>query len=233
MERHMSLKDVQEINDGWIEELKNDGYYEFYTNEPFSEEYWYEKYKIVFCNINVYGYIQPDDYYSLSWKIFEQWFNNPTIMRTSIFVNCLYNKLRGLSLTKDDLKKVSHAKDELKETAKKITYMNLQKEVGRRFIDREGRNEILRFYFKDKHNSRNQKDLIDALEPDIFIISGNLGLEIMNALYDGKINIPKQGMTFFRKTLFVHLFHPSTSYFNYDYIIRKVEEIDKKIKSHK
>jgi hypothetical protein len=55
MERHMSLKDVQEINDGWIEELKNDGYYEFYTNEPFSVEYWYEKYKIVFCNINTFG----------------------------------------------------------------------------------------------------------------------------------------------------------------------------------
>jgi hypothetical protein len=72
----MGIKEVAEINDGWIEELKNDkGYYEFLMYEPFTDQYWQERTKIVFCNINAYCVKDYDVFskgdYILSWKIFE------------------------------------------------------------------------------------------------------------------------------------------------------------------
>jgi hypothetical protein len=135
--------------------------------------------------------------------------------------------MNGEQIKRENIETISHDKNTLMEAAKRITYMNLQKEIGRRYVDKEERDELFRFYFDEKngHNFRNQKELIDALEPDIFIITGDLGLEVMNKLYAGEINIPKHGMTSYKDILFIHLFHPSTSYFSYDYIIKKIDMI--------
>jgi hypothetical protein len=230
----MSKEEVLAINEKWTDELINDGYdvdvsNGFFINEPFSEEYWNEKIKIVFCNVSAYGY-PPEDDHVFSWKIFEKSLigNNPTIVQTSIFINCLFKQLNGIASTKEDIKRIRQDKDALKETAKKIAYMNLQKEVedSRRQDD----NEIVRF-FSYEHNARNQKELMAALEPDIFILTGNIGLKVINELYKGEMNIPKQGMVFHGETLFVHLFHPSTRNFSYEYIFKKADEINNAIKN--
>jgi hypothetical protein len=221
----MSKEKVWEINDGWRDELKENGYHEFYMNEPFSEEYWKEKYKIVFCNVNHYGYNDPEDDYALSWKLFEKWFDNPseTLRWTGLFIYCLYNKLFGKTCTRQDLQKVDTAS--MKNTMKKITYMNLLKEVSKKHIDKEVEEEMAFFYFTHEWNSRNQKDLIEALEPNIFIITSDIGLQTINKMYSDVFTISKQGIAKYEKKFFVHLYHPSTSQFNYDYILIKVNEI--------
>jgi hypothetical protein len=231
----MSKEKVGIINDRWIAQMKDDNYYEFFMYEPFTDQYWSEKYKVIFCNINAYGvkaYDFQNEGYILPWNIFEQqWSNSTTIRRTLIFTYYLLNKLRGVAMTEGDIRTISRNKSILMETAKRMTYMNLQKEIGRRFVDKQERDELLRFYFDDKWNSTNQKDLIEALEPDIVIFTGTLGLEIMNKFYMSEMNIAKHSMALYKNTLFVHLFHPSTSYFSYDYIIKKVNIIENEFKN--
>jgi hypothetical protein len=240
----MSKEEVRAINDGWANELKEDGSYDaFYMYEPFSDDYWKEDYKIVFCNTNPYGENVPQDLLAkkefeetpvLIWEIFENWLNknerNTTIPRSALFMYCLYHALHGHTFTKDTLEQTFYAKENLPDvdsTLKRMTYMNLRNEIGNTQITEDEKKEINRYFFKDDWNTKNFKDLVAALDPDIFIITGEFGLEVLNTIYKNEINLNKQSTFKLGKTLFVHLYHPSpvSGKFSNEYIFERVKNI--------
>jgi hypothetical protein len=245
----MSREEVREINDEWAKDLKEDGsYYAFYMFEPFSDAYWTEQYKIVFCNINTHGYNVPqnaeakkefDQTPVLIWEIFEKWLNEldrkTTIPRSALFMYCLYKRLCGHSFTKDNLETSFYSKENLHEVdsiLKRMTYMDLQNEVGDSQITANEKTEINRYFFTDNWNTKNFKDLVSALEPDVFIITDEFGLDVLNRIYGDEINLKDQGIVKYGKTIFVHLYHPSplSRKFTNEYILQKAGEIAKYIK---
>jgi hypothetical protein len=238
----MSREEIRGINDGWADELKDDGSYDaFYMYEPFSDAYWTEKYKIVFCNTNPHGDNVPQDPIAkkdfdqtpvLIWEIFEKWLSknpkNTTIPRSALFMYCLYQTLYGHSFTNENLEVSFFSNsNEADFILKKMTYMNLSNEVGNSQITKDEKTEINRYFFKDYWNTKNFKDLVSALEPDVFIITGEFGLDVLKKIYNDALNLEKQGIVKYGKTVFVHLYHPGpvSGKFTNDYILEKAKEI--------
>jgi len=240
----MSKEEVRCINDEWAgDNIERSPYDEFYMYEPFSDAYWTEKYKIVFCNTNTHGQNVPQDPTAkaefeqtpvLIWEIFEKWLNelprNETIPRSALFMYCLYQTLYGHTFTKENLKSSFFSNpDDADLILKKMTYMNLRNEDGNPGIDEAEKTEIKRWkrWFSEG-NAKSFRELVSALEPDIFIITGSFGLEVLNKIYNNELNLKEQGVVKLDKTLFVHVYHPSPrSKFTDEYILQKTGEIVK------
>jgi hypothetical protein len=243
----MSEQSVRDINgsefwsegEGWINETLS--YFgcenSFYVNEPFFKEYWDEDPKIVFCNLNGHGYLPPNnpERFILTWEIFEQWISNLTIKNSTLFVYALQKRLCGEIVTVDELKQIQG--EILKTAMKRITYMNLIKEIRDEWNTqtKEVEQELEHFY-SFKHNRKNHRDLIEDLETDIFIVTGEPGCETINKIYqeqDNQFHLPWKGMTVCqngnKKMLMVSLYHPASSvygnYFTKEYIVETVEKI--------
>lgn len=229
----MGKRKLDEINDGWDEEMIYDGYQIFATYQPFTDDYWNQKIKIVFCNLESY-----DESLNgvLDLDVYKRWlsYNSPTIKFSSIFISALKNAIIGFPLTREELEKKYYDDDYLLEIVKDITYMNLRKEPNSiRKEDTQVLHEFLDPNFsrivENKHHIRNFRDLVDALEPDLFIISGKTGADIISKIYKDKMNLVYDQMDYFDKTLCVSIAHPSSSKFDYEYLINKSEAITKKL----
>jgi hypothetical protein len=244
----MSKEKVRCINDEWADDIKRDGsYYEFYMYEPFSDAYWAEKRKIVFCNTNPYGYNVPQDPIAkkefdqtpvLIWEIFEKWLNenarNTTIPRSALFMYCLYKTLQGHTFTEENLESSFFSNThEADMVLKKMAYMNLQNEIGKSEIDESEEAEINRWFSEcNGVNAKSFRELVSALDPDIFIITGKFGLKVLNEkIYIGGLNLKNQGVVKLGKTLFVHLYHPSpkSKEFTNEYILKRVNELVRQV----
>jgi len=79
-----------------------------------------------------------------------------------------------------------------------------------------------------KNNEFNRKltlEFINALEPNIFIITGiDTGLKVLKDIYEEKLDkLQRDGMYKTEKTLYVSMEHPSR--FSYNYFLEKARTI--------
>ena len=239
----MPIKDIIEINKEWedfFQEMFDDpnDFYSFWHYKPFSDDYWNERTKIVFCNVEAHGNSGGNCYLTLD--IFKSWLGNITSKRTVLFLYCLYKQLHNISVNEKQLRELFYKNDELLNGIRNTTYMNLRKEVKYKDGPNEDTDGILRslvhgmkYSEKDEDDSNNHDNrkltlaFIDALEPDIFIITGRTGLLVLKDIYSDIIDLnglSENGMYKTKKTLYVHLEHPSRA-FSYDYIIKNTRAI--------
>jgi hypothetical protein len=216
---------VREINQKWLAKLEEDkSLYGILMNEPFSNDYWTEKYKIVLCNLESYDQSKTEKLLDL--KCFKEWLenNNRTIRRSAIFICCLYSELSGNDIDQSKLDAIKKNTDLLLDTINKITYMNLLKDAKpNRQFDRK----YFWDFFEDVQNRNNTIDLINALGPDVFIISSDDGGALMEQLFNKKF---ENHMFVHGKTLFAYIPHPSLISDNA--ILERVHMIKEKLKTH-
>lgn len=219
----MSIVEVRKINHEWEDELDDTSFWHY---EPFSDGYWKEKYKIVLCNAEAYGDSRENcvmTFEKFKERIVKYGKDAPTLVRSALFLYCLYKKLHGITLSEGKLLELSDNYDELLEGIRNTMYMNLRKEENCE-SKTEDTNGIFRsfcFNFSEndkdysiyKHNKGFTLDFIDALEADIFIITSKTGWEVLTRIYKDEIehinNLPKWGMYKTKKTLYVSMEHPS------------------------
>jgi hypothetical protein len=108
--------------------------------------------------------------------------------------------------------------EQLLESLKKVTYMNLLKDAnGETKFDHKYFND----FFVDEMNKKNTIDLINALSPDIFIITSDAGCALIEKLFNSKFENHK---FVYNNTLFIGVGHPSRC-FTDDYIINTIKLI--------
>jgi len=249
----MSIEKVREINNEWESEiLSNDT--SFWHYEPFSEGYWNEEYKIVLCNAEAYGDNRENcvmTFEKFKERIRKYGKDAPTLVRSALFLFCLYKKVHGITVSEEKLAELLDGYDELLEGIRNTMYMNLRKEENweGKAEDTDGirRSLIpgLKFSEKDKDDSINKwnrgftLDFIDALEADIFIITSETGWDVLRRIYTDEIdlfnNLPKWGMYKTEKTLYVSMYHPSPRFMKSNneytkYILEKTAEIYEKLR---
>ena len=204
-----NIKKVKEINQEWIKELEEDPQLKqlILVYEPFSEDYWKEKYKIVWYNLEPGGKIGNDNELILKSSSYRSLLekNNQTMVNTSLFIYCLYNKLIRIEI--DDNKRESARKNynSLMECMSKVTYMNLIKDMnGSSKFDR---NYFWRFFNTDIYPNNRERTIRinDALNPDILIVTGE-GKDLFEQLYKKKYD--EKHSFVHNNTLFVCLGHP-------------------------
>jgi hypothetical protein len=214
---------VETINQNWFAELEKDtSLFGILMNEPFSDEYWLEKYKIVFCNLESYDQSRKEKVLDLN--CFRMWLErkNRTIRRSALFLYCLLNSLYGNTFDKEKIAVIKNNNEILLDSLKKITYMNLLK-------DANGESNFNQKYFNDffsvERNRNYTFELINALSPDIFVITSEAGCSLIEKLFKNKF----QNHTFFyNNTLFVGVGHPSRC-FTDDYIMDTIKIIKQNI----
>ena len=220
-ENNKGIELVRKINHDWLKELEKDPSLGILMYEPFTDEYWKEKYKIVLCNLEPGG-DKPDNKNILDEEKkdilnedgFKYWLDKKhrTIINSALFIYCLYNMLHNTDINKQDLEKAKKDNKLLLESMKKVTYMNLLQDVGDGRFDKK---YFWDFYAKDNiKNRENIFNLINALDPDIFIVTSE-GDTLIEQLYERKFN---NHIFVHNSTLFVNLGHPSRC-FNIDYIL--------------
>jgi hypothetical protein len=213
---------VKDINKIWYDEIiKDDSLCGILMTEPFSDGYWSEKYKIVLCNLETYD--QEINENILNLDCFRKWLNSKslTIKRSAVFLYCLSSKLKGVNIDKDFILKCKNNNQLLLDGIKNTTYMNLLKDANP-----NSKFDVKYFYdfFKEENNINYTKDLINALEPDIFIVTSE-GINLIEKLYNIKFN---NHIYKYNNILFVSLGHPSRC-FSDEYIINSVNMISENI----
>jgi len=242
----MSIEEVREINHKWDEILLQDVKDDLleadtiWDYEPFSDDYWNQKTKIVLCNFEQYGYVEKKDGEDrrLTFEKYSK-YTNQAIKYSSLFIYCLYKKLQGENINKEQLHALyDDNKEKVLSVVKNITYMNLRKDENLSEGDVNAEvNTVRNYYEKGKlpykgypnvSNECNReflRDFIEALEPDIFIISHEYGYKILNDVYEGKINLQWQNSYKYKKTLFVSIKHPAARIDYYQYIVERTAQI--------
>jgi hypothetical protein len=164
----------------------------------------------------------------LSWKIFEGWLDgnapNTTPGRTAVFTYCLLRRLAKENLPAELNDIYWPAKEQIKDAMKRITYMNLDNYVGRPDMDSEQIRLTWKLY-EAEVNRKSKRDLIVALEPDIFVVSTEEGCKLLNHIYEGKLNLPWKGIARLDKTLFVSVPQPARSGFSNNFIVETIDKI--------
>jgi len=122
-----NIEKIREINQEWINELSEEKEIKdsILVYEPFTKDYWEEKYRIVWYNLEPGGYIEnendkvlkPESYKRLLEK------KNQTIIKTSLFIYCLYNKLNGIEIDENKREAARGNYNLLMDYMNKVTYI--------------------------------------------------------------------------------------------------------------
>lgn len=213
----MSKEELKLINEKWNDQTRNDEYEGYFVYEPFSESYWTEENKIVICNLESY-----DDTYEkekrLDLAVFRSWFGNRrsrTPPMTGVIIKTIFNLIENKSIySADEMRKIYKDKGMIIDTIKRITYMNLRKEIGNQVNeDIYSINKYINPSFTSKdnnnlHNIMNLKDFIKALEPKIFIITSEIGADIISKIYKKEMKLVFGSYASMGETLVVSIKHP-------------------------
>ena len=206
------MEKIKKLNEEWLNELKNEENLRYLMYEPFNK-YWEENYKIVWCNLEPGGAPENKDETTLSIDTLKYWFNNsksPTIKHTSLFIYCLFNKLEGHDVNKDEKENVKNDCNLLMNYIERITYMNLLKDCG----EPEFSEQYFKKFFsgeKGKKDKKKTKEFIEILNPDIFIVTG-IGKELIEELFNNKFD-DKHSFVY-NNILFMNLGHPRDGIWN-------------------
>jgi len=199
---------IRSINTEWLKALEEEDIeLRYLMYQPFTDDYWNQKYKIVWCNLEPGGEPEDKDEKILKLNTYKKWLDrkNPTIKNTSLYIYCLYNKLNGNDINEEKINVIKNDSELLINYVSKVTYMNILKDCGTSRFNNEWFNK---FYSGEKglKDRERTKDIINALEPDIFIITGE-GKYLIQELYSKQFD---EEHSFVRnKTLFINLGHPT------------------------
>lgn len=235
----------------------------FYMYEPFelqdgSVPYWTSKHRIVFCNLNAFGEGDESDVgngHMLSWNTegqynFYGWLSNkpgPTIRNTVFFIDALLKKLNGKELPESCPDYDSNENNEMMKNMQQICYMNIYPIIH---LDENKpvrewekiRGKAWDFYDSYWQSRSLMRDMIDALEPDVFIVTGEDGANLLNRIFQSKgddnakqdcrylgeeLSLDKWGVKRLSGTsnpLFVSMKHPSRS--AYSELVKTVQSIN-------
>jgi len=238
LEKKNNIEKIREINKEWINEFEEDPQLKplILVYEPFSEKYWEEKYRIVWCNLEPGGYIENKNDQILRASGYRGLLEkkNQSTIRTSLFIYCLYNKLNGIEIDDKQREVAKKNLDLLMEYMNKVTYMNLIKDMNNdtNIFDKKYFWNFFNVNIYPKNRERTI-DFIEALDPDIFIITGEAGKDLFQQLYNKDFD--KKYYSFVNNnTLFVNLDHPSPrGVWNEKYISDNVNMIIEYMKLNK
>jgi hypothetical protein len=197
---------VKEINNEWLAALEGeDPELRYLMYEPFTNGYWAEKYRIVWCNLEPGGEPKNKNEKILSLSSYGEWLKkSQAIKNTSLFIYCLYNKLAGIDIEEKQDKAARKDPALLLDYMKKVTYMNLLKDCGTTIFNRK-------YFWKFFSGEKGKKDkertinIINALEPDIFVVTGE-GKDLVQDLFNKDFD--KNLSLVYNKTLFMSLGYP-------------------------
>jgi hypothetical protein len=221
-----NMEKVREINREWRIDLEKDTslsilmYEPFTTNDSLPSDYWTEKYRIVFCNLEPGAY--PENTNGIMdikcfTKLLEE--KKLTIKNTAMFIYYLYNTLHCKNIDMEMAKKNNAL---LMDSMQKVTYMNLLQDTGDGKFDEKYFND---FYYHGKDSAKNRKNiynLITALDPDIFIVTG-AGKDLIQKLYEKEFE--KNQPFLHNSSLYVYLPHPASSGWHKGFIPDRVNMI--------
>lgn len=235
-----NIEIIKKINQEWIDELSEDPQLIplILVYEPFTEEYWKEKYRIVWYNLEPGGYIENNNEKVLKLESYKRLLHekNQTLINTSLFIYCLYNRLNGIEIGNNEMEAARKNIELLMDCMKKVTYMNLLKDAGNpKFTNKY----FWEKFFNDNVYPKNReriKNMNDALNPNILIVTGNDGKALFEQLYNENFIKDNNYSFVHNDTLFVNINHPSPMGVwkeNKNYISDNVNMIIESMKSHK
>ena len=195
---------------------------------PVSEAYFSEKYRILFINMEPYGYedcglVNVDENTLLSWFQDEGDTDTRTVKYSLAFCHVLMNCLNIKEEAKyEDFQNSYKNIDELKTILKKIVYYNIRptsnSEKSQDYIRiiESGENQLSKFISNE----------LKSLEPNFIIIGGDAGLYAFNTMSGTDIKF-KDVIIDRNGTIIGSIKHPSRP--NYNEYVECINEILKKI----
>jgi hypothetical protein len=239
--------------------------YDIYDNGTgnHSRSYWDVPKKVVFCNFDVYGNSDegsgrmpswyPSEYIKERHKSYQWlWDSSEEMHKVAFFIEVLFRRLNGIGFVDHwPLYEDRNEVEKLISNMQQIAYLNLYPIIhldeNNKPVMQEWekvRNKVWEFYNYRQSRSL-MRDTLDFLEPDIFIIAGEDGVDLINRIYqfNDDISADKQSERFEKefelnqwslkwftgtsKTLFVSIPHPCTT-MSYPDLFKMAENIFKK-----
>lgn len=231
----MSKQQLDRVNDLWSLQMENDEYGPFFIYEPFSDSYWSEEVKIAICNLESYDETS-DENSVLDLTTFRSWLNYRR-GRTPRYSVLLIAAIRaaiisGIHYGRKDYKNKFMDTEFLIDEASRSIYMNLRMQKGRQVEeDSHAINKFLHpSYGANEHNRKNLVDFIEALESDVFIVSGKTGADILSRIYSERMSLIYKGLQVVDGRIFVSIEHPRVlSYARMSEVVTAVVEARRQI----
>jgi len=171
---------------------------------PLTNQYWSEKYRILFCNLEPHHLGKQFGKPEVDYKYIEEnWLGNSTIENSKLFVDALFKALEsGRALSSIQIEKLCADTKYNLSPLRRISYMNWRVTTSNE--TNQSTNAIL-------NQTRKLKDLIreqiEFLDPKVVIVGGKLSPLIVNELYSSNLEFGKH--KFINGKLFFSIPHPS------------------------
>lgn len=230
----MSKEQFEGVYKEWKDDIHEWGFdNHWYNYRPFKDEYWNEKNKIVICNSES-GDCMEENEQVLDMGMIKKWMNedkdykrpNPTILFSMVLASALHETLdTGKTLSEVELRKLKEDRGSLYNGLARCMYMNLRREANdRRKLDEVAVRKFLDPYYYSVTNKNNIdiqhfKDMVDALEPTVFIITGKVGYSVLYNMYNydhddlkknkQELQLDWLGVCKYKNTVFASIKHPS------------------------
>ncbi len=216
---------IEHINQEWISGLIAEGINNIMVYKPFSERYWEERFKICVINIENYGY-QNSGVTAVDKKVYEMWLSkkNKTCKNTAVFTHGLLKTLdisinrETTIVKKKHLRQFFQNNSLLIDSMIRVVYTNFRKEPNNKA--KENTKAILKEVkkFSDFH-----RRYLDALKPNIILISGKTGVKAYNLIASDEKKLKYNGYVKIENCFIFSVAHFSR--ISYSYMIDKFQEI--------
>ncbi|MDR3138906.1 MAG: hypothetical protein LBT95_04455 [Treponema sp.] len=218
----MSRIIFDEVSNKFWNLMKTDNLNGIMLYQPFSDQYWNERVKIVVCNYENVGY-QDSQTNSLSFEHFRSWITykkGRTVHYTTVFIHALLKLLSNEDYSLLEMKKSYSKVDDLHKSMQNITYMNIRPTSAAR--NRQEKGEVNRIIQKYK---KELKAFIEALDADVFILSSKESVRLFNYIFD----IKKNPLVFNKckriGNMIVFSVRHFGWFFRYSYYFKKAQEV--------
>jgi hypothetical protein len=222
----MSKEQFEQASKNLYEKMQADGIVGILQYKPFSDEYWNEKIKVVFCNYEVIGFTDNEKLALLTYESFKGFISNKinskTVRYTVVLANALLKMLNNYPSSDFSYKNMRDSYwqiDEIYGAIKNSMYMNLRPTGAKG--NKQEINETHKIITAYKKEIRTY---IEALDADIFVLSSKDSVGLFNVIFDDS-NKPLafKSSTRVNETIVFSVKHFSR--FNYRNMYKKAQEI--------
>lgn len=226
---------LNQINAEWACLMRTEEYLQdFFSWGPLTNDYWKQNTRILLCNEESYDSgISGDTKIDIS--IIKRWMDNKnqTIKYSSVFIKSLLEAINtGIIPETNVMRKYYKMNSELLQSMRTIAYANYRKDNNEhRKHDKEYINDFLNpscYRLENNKNSDNSqlfKEFVEALNPNIFIFSSEIGADIIKRIFTNVDSILYNCITKKDNCIYVSICHPCSSKFNYAYMQKTIKSI--------